>query len=71
MQRVPRDSLTFVSQGLVFLYKLVDGITSESFGIEVARKAGIPEKIIELAKHISHKIPSMNNTSLRKQKDFM
>lgn len=54
----------------MFLYKLVDGITSESFGIEVARKAGIPENIIGLATHISRKIPSMSSASLERQKDF-
>jgi DNA mismatch repair protein MutS len=41
---------------IVFLRKLVDGGTNRSYGIQVARLAGIPEKIIERAKKILYKI---------------
>lgn len=41
---------------IVFLRKLVDGGTNRSYGIQVARLAGIPEKIIARAKTILYKI---------------
>ncbi|MBA3037877.1 MAG: DNA mismatch repair protein MutS, partial [Desulfobacterium sp.] len=41
---------------IVFLRKLVDGGTNRSYGIQVARLAGIPEKIIARAKEILYKI---------------
>ncbi|MBU1055339.1 MAG: DNA mismatch repair protein MutS [Proteobacteria bacterium] len=41
---------------IVFLRKLVDGGTNRSYGIQVARLAGIPEKIIARAKKILYKI---------------
>ncbi|WP_435548729.1 DNA mismatch repair protein MutS [Desulfobacterium sp. N47] len=41
---------------IVFLRKLVDGGTNRSYGIQVARLAGIPGKIIARAKKILYKI---------------
>lgn len=41
---------------IMFLRKLVDGGTNRSYGIQVARLAGIPEKIIARAKTILYKI---------------
>lgn len=35
---------------VMFLYKFVKGECEESFGINVARMAGIPEKVIERAR---------------------
>ncbi len=35
-----------------FLYKVSDGVADESYGIEIARLAGIPDKIIERAKQL-------------------
>ena len=37
---------------IVFLHKIVDGGTDRSYGIHVARLAGVPPEVIERAKHI-------------------
>ena len=37
---------------IIFLRKLVAGGTNRSYGIQVARLAGIPEKVIQRSKHI-------------------
>ncbi|HYB97915.1 MAG TPA: DNA mismatch repair protein MutS [Candidatus Limnocylindrales bacterium] len=39
-------------RGVIFLYRIVPGPTSGSFGIEVARLAGVPEPVIEKARTI-------------------
>jgi len=41
---------------IIFLRKLVEGGTNRSYGIQVARLAGIPEKVITRAKKILFKI---------------
>ena len=41
---------------IIFLRKLAEGGTNRSYGIQVARLAGIPEKIIVRAKNILYKI---------------
>jgi DNA mismatch repair protein MutS len=41
---------------IIFLRKLVDGGTNRSYGIQVARLAGIPAKVIKRAKEILSKI---------------
>ncbi|HYC54968.1 MAG TPA: DNA mismatch repair protein MutS [Candidatus Binatia bacterium] len=38
--------------GVIFLYRIVPGPTSGSFGIEVARLAGVPDPVIEKARSI-------------------
>jgi len=43
------DILKDGSRGVVFLYKLTPGITTESFGIECGRLAGLPEPLLKLA----------------------
>ncbi|MBI5414764.1 DNA mismatch repair protein MutS [Candidatus Peregrinibacteria bacterium] len=43
-------------QGVTFLHRIIEGGASKSFGIEVARLAGIPEKITERAKEILQKL---------------
>jgi DNA mismatch repair protein MutS len=43
---------------VIFLRKVVPGIASKSYGIEVARMAGIPDVIIERAKTILQKLES-------------
>ncbi|RJQ77340.1 MAG: DNA mismatch repair protein MutS [Desulfobacteraceae bacterium] len=42
--------------GITFLRKLVPGGTNRSYGIQVARLAGIPEQVIEQAKSILERI---------------
>ena len=37
------------SRDVVFLYKLTPGITTESFGVECGRLAGLPDSLLQLA----------------------
>ena len=39
-------------QQITFLYQLVDGFASKSYGIHVAKLAGIPSSVIEKAQHL-------------------
>ena len=39
-------------EGVVFLRKLVEGGTSRSFGIQVAKMAGLPELVIQRAREV-------------------
>ena len=41
------------SKDITFLYKFKKGICPESFGISVAKLAGLPDEIINLAREIS------------------
>lgn len=43
------DMLQDGLRDIVFLYKLTPGITTESFGIECGRLAGLPEPLLQLA----------------------
>ena len=43
------DILKDLSREVVFLYKLTPGITTESFGVECGRLAGLPEPLLQLA----------------------
>ncbi|MDE5654515.1 MAG: DNA mismatch repair protein MutS, partial [Clostridia bacterium] len=47
-----------VDKGVVFLHKITKGGTNKSFGIEVARFAGIPQPVIKRAKEISKLLES-------------
>ncbi|MBF0398934.1 MAG: DNA mismatch repair protein MutS, partial [Desulfobacterales bacterium] len=49
-----------VNDRIIFLRKLVEGSTNRSYGIQVARLAGVPEPVIERAKNILEKIESNN-----------
>ena len=40
------------TKDISFLYKFKDGVCPESYGIEVAKLAGIPQKIITIARDI-------------------
>ncbi len=46
---------------IVFLHKIVPGSTDDSYGIYVAKLAGIPEKVITRAKHLLTKLERKNN----------
>jgi DNA mismatch repair protein MutS len=37
---------------IIFLYKIIEGSTDRSYGIQVARLAGLPEEVIQRAKEI-------------------
>ncbi len=41
-----------VQGGIVFLYKLVEGGTDQSYGIHVAKLAGLPPEVVERAREI-------------------
>ena len=41
---------------VIFLRKIVEGGADQSYGIEVAKLAGLPEGVIERAKEILHKL---------------
>ncbi len=45
---------------IIFLRKLVEGGTNRSYGIQVSRLAGIPEKVIQRAKKILYNIENKN-----------
>ena len=60
---------------IVFLHKIVEGGTDKSYGIQVARLAGVPKEVIERAKVIlrnledSELTPEGNVRRSRKQED--
>ena len=41
---------------VIFLYKVKEGAASQSYGIEVAKLAGIPEKVVDRAREILYKL---------------
>ncbi len=47
---------------IIFLRKLMEGGTSRSYGIQVARLAGIPEKVIGRAKKILYRIENEDDS---------
>ncbi|MCF6246873.1 MAG: DNA mismatch repair protein MutS [Desulfobacula sp.] len=49
---------------IVFLRTLVKGGTNKSYGIQVARLAGVPDRVIENAKHILSGIEKKNTTKI-------
>ncbi|MBP1716150.1 MAG: mismatch repair protein MutS, partial [Deltaproteobacteria bacterium] len=44
------------NERVIFLRKLVEGATSRSYGIQVARLAGLPEEVIDRAKEVLHNL---------------
>lgn len=44
------------SKGVVFLHKIVRGAADKSYGIHVAKLAGLPQKVIERAEHLLSKL---------------
>ncbi|KAJ3178596.1 Mismatch repair protein msh3 [Geranomyces variabilis] len=46
------------SQNVVFLYKLVDGLASRSYGLNVARLANLPEALLAVAERKAAKLES-------------
>ena len=45
---------------VIFLYKVLPGIANQSYGIEVAKLAGIPQEVVDRAKEILYKLESKN-----------
>jgi DNA mismatch repair protein MutS len=53
---------------IIFLRKMVPGSTSRSYGIQVARIAGIPEKVIDRAKEILDNLENEDHDDLGRPK---
>jgi len=45
---------------LVFLHKVIPGGASRSYGIEAARLAGVPKKVIDKAREVLDKIEAVH-----------
>ena len=62
LKRVKNYHIAVTEKGheLVFLRKIVPGATDKSYGIHVARLAGVPEKVIERANEILEEIEKEN-----------
>lgn len=54
---------------IVFLHKIIPGRADRSYGIQVAKLAGLPSKLLHRAKIILHELESSSNES-RKEKLF-
>ena len=54
------------NDNIVFLRQLVKGGTNKSYGIQVARLAGMPDKLIDNAKHILSGVERKDNLSVVK-----
>ncbi len=68
-QRLPRIknfniAVKEFNDNIVFLRTLVKGGTNKSYGIQVARLAGVPDQVVETAKHVLSKIEKENNTQI-------
>ena len=50
-----------VDDNVVFVRKIVRGGANKSFGVEVARLAGVPKEVIDRAKEISNNLESVNH----------
>ncbi len=50
-----------IDDNVVFLRKIVRGGANKSFGIEVARLAGVPAQVLDRAKEISKNLEAVNN----------
>lgn len=49
-----------IDSSVIFLRKIVRGGANKSFGIEVARIAGVPQEVLDRAKEISQNLESLN-----------
>lgn len=55
-----------MKDSVIFLRKIVEGGADESYGIEVAKLAGLPEKVIERAREILLSIEGENSFDIHK-----
>tara|TARA_B100001179_G_C18267744_1_gene265397 strand:- start:86 stop:472 length:387 start_codon:yes stop_codon:yes gene_type:complete len=51
--------------GVVFLHNIVPGATTRSYGIHVAKLAGLPKEIITRADHILDELESIDGSKLQ------
>lgn len=63
----------FVKKNIVFLFRLVKGICTRSYGVEVAVKAGIQDSIVALAQRKSNELSKLllEHQQLQLLKDFV
>ncbi len=54
--------------GIVFLHNIEPGAASKSYGIEVARLAGLPAAVIERARRILRQHEKQERTAVRLRK---
>ncbi|BAU02843.1 hypothetical protein VIGAN_11243300 [Vigna angularis var. angularis] len=59
------DTYSMRDQELVFLYKLASGACPESYGLQVALMAGIPEKTVNIASKASQRMKKSIGQSFR------
>jgi DNA mismatch repair protein MutS len=52
---------------IVFLYRIVEGATSGSYGIEVARLAGVPEEVIANARRMLERFETDPSRAVRRE----
>ncbi len=52
------------NDNIVFLRRLVRGGTNKSYGIQVARLAGVPDRVIDKAKMVLSRVEQTNNTDI-------
>lgn len=57
------------TDGVVFLHKIVDGGTSDSYGIEVARLAGLPDDVLERSKSILKELERIGRFKVKGNRD--
>ncbi len=58
-------------EGVLFLRKLAEGKSPRSYGIEVAKLAGLPERVIERAKEVLKELEKGEEVSLKKISLFL
>lgn len=51
---------------VIFLHKIIKGATSDSYGIEVAKLAGLPAKIIDRAEEVLRELEEKSNIQIDK-----
>jgi len=56
------------NEQILFLRKIVEGGTDKSYGIQVARLAGVPKSVVERAKKILSSLETGNPFTARKEK---
>ena len=63
-------SETIIKRGddITFLRRIIPGAADESYGVEVAALAGLPESVIERAKKILTELEKGGNKTQRKKK---
>lgn len=52
-----------LSGNVLFLHKILKGSTNKSFGIEVAKLAGLPEELVEDSKEVLHTLESSEESA--------